>query len=80
MASPFIWQAAPSNGFDLLPLNRARTRFGRISARKRCNIKGSLSLRTKVHEFYPSVRRQQDVVAFHVPVDGFVDVQVLQAL
>lgn len=37
-------------------------------------------MRTKVHKFDGSLCRQQDVIAFDVPMDGFVDVQVLQAL
>lgn len=36
--------------------------------------------RTKVHQFDPSLRGQQDVVALDVAVDGLVDVQVLEAL
>lgn len=36
--------------------------------------------RTKIHEFDPSLRRHQDVVAFDVTVDGLVDMQVLEAL
>lgn len=35
---------------------------------------------TKIHQFDPSVRRQQDVVALDVAVDGLVDVKVLEAL
>lgn len=35
---------------------------------------------TKIHKFDPSVRRQQDVIAFDVTVDGLVDMQVLEAL
>ena len=37
-------------------------------------------LHTKIHKFYASLRRQQDVVAFDITVDGFVYVQVLEAL
>lgn len=43
------------------------------------SLKGG-ALHTKVHELDPSLCRQQDVVAFDIPVDGLVDVQVLQAL
>lgn len=38
------------------------------------------TLLTKIHKFDPSVRCQQDVVAFDVTVDGLVDMQVLEAL
>lgn len=38
------------------------------------------TLRTKIHEFDPSVCCQKDVVAFDITVDGLVDVQVLEAL
>lgn len=36
--------------------------------------------RTKIHKFDPSLRRQQDVIAFDITVDGLVDMQVLEAL
>lgn len=35
---------------------------------------------TKIHQFDPSMRRQQDVVALDIAVDGLVDVKVLEAL
>lgn len=35
---------------------------------------------TKIHQFDPPMRRQQDVVALDITVDGLVDVKVLEAL
>lgn len=35
---------------------------------------------TKIYQFDPPVRRQQDVVALDVAMDGLVDVEVLEAL
>lgn len=38
------------------------------------------TLHTKVHKFDSTVRCQKDVIAFDITMDGFVDMQVLQAL
>lgn len=51
---------------------------GKGSSKKTSLLKDTLH--TKIHEFDPSLGRQQDVIAFDITVDGFVDVQVLESL
>lgn len=80
--SPKLGNSHPNNADRQIAIwVRAKVRYVFLFLGQPIHLKFDFSKkRTKVNEFDPSMRRQQDVVAFDVSVDGLVDVQVLQAL